>query len=68
MARTLTQIENFFYAEGRLPTIRELGPLLGLSSPSSIKQRLDSLVRAGYLSRSNGLIGLVHWRGSDERL
>lgn len=40
--------------EGYPPSVRELGKMLGLSSPDSARERLLALVDAGWIERGPG--------------
>ena len=48
---TLTVLSDHIAAHGYAPTVRELGQLLGLSSPDTVQKRLDVLERAGLIER-----------------
>ena len=48
---TLTVIQRYTEAEGRAPTISELGSRLSLKSLRSVTQRLESLERKGLITR-----------------
>jgi repressor LexA len=51
---TYHAIVGFIERESFPPTVRQLGKLLGLSSSSSVKERLDALVRAGMIETVPG--------------
>ena len=51
---TKAAIVEFKEREGLIPTIRELCVELGLSSSSSVKERLDALKRAGMIETVPG--------------
>ena len=44
-------IYNAIAENGFPPTVRELGEIVGLNSPSSVKYQLDSLEEAGFIAR-----------------
>ena len=48
---TLTVLSDHIDAHGYAPTVRELGKLLGLSSPDTVQKRLDVLEGAGLIER-----------------
>jgi repressor LexA len=47
LTETYEAIRDFIAENGWPPTRRQLGEILGLSSSSSVQERLDALVRAG---------------------
>lgn len=53
-AKVLKALEAFWQEHGYPPTIRELGRLVGISSPSAVLKHLRSLERKGYLEREAG--------------
>lgn len=50
----LDYIENFQHQNGFPPSYREMQRGLELSSPSLVQSRLNSLEKAGRISRRNG--------------
>ena len=48
---TLTVLSDHIADYGYAPTVRELGVLLGLSSPDTVQKRLDVLEKAGLIER-----------------
>ena len=48
---TLDNVRAFFEAHGRSPTIRELMAIEGVKSTAGIYERLQTLVRDGYLRK-----------------
>lgn len=54
LSETYKAIEGFIGLFGYPPTLRQLGNILGLSSSSSVKDRLDSLEKAGMVERVPG--------------
>lgn len=50
-ARVLQALEDFILDRGCAPTIRELGSVLGIVSPSAVLKHLRSLERKGYIER-----------------
>lgn len=59
--RVLKTIENFILEHGYSPTIRQLGKLLNIPSPSAVFKHILSLEKKGYLERVKGEVRL---RGS----
>ncbi len=59
--RVLKTIENFVLEHGYSPTIRHLGKLLNIPSPSAVFKHILSLEKKGYLERVKGEVRL---RGS----
>ena len=53
-ARILETLTDFWQEHGYPPTIRELGRLVGIASPSAVLKHLRSLERKGYLQREAG--------------
>jgi len=53
-ARILETLTDFWREHGYPPTIRELGRLVGIASPSAVLKHLRSLERKGYLQREAG--------------
>ena len=49
--RTLTVLRAYIEENGFAPSVRELGEILGLSSPSSVHTRLQRLVDEGKIVR-----------------
>ena len=47
----LSAIQDYVAKHGYPPSMRDLGPLVGLTSPSSVKYQLNSLESKGYLRR-----------------
>jgi repressor LexA len=56
--KALTAVESFILEHGYGPTVRELGRLLGIASPSAVFKHLTSLERKGYLRREEGELRL----------
>jgi len=52
--RVLKAIESFILEHGYSPTIRELGSILKIASPSAVFKHLLSLEKKGYLKRMKG--------------
>jgi len=59
--KVLKTIENFVLEHGYSPTIRQLGKLLNIPSPSAVFKHILSLEKKGYLERVKGEVRL---RGS----
>ena len=59
--KVLKTIENFIVEHGYSPTIRQLGKLLNIPSPSAVFKHILSLEKKGYLERMKGEVRL---RGS----
>lgn len=57
-AKVLKVLEEFWGEHGYPPTIRELGRLVGIASPSAVLKHLRSLERKGYLEREAGELQL----------
>ena len=55
----LKTIESFILEHGYSPTIRQLGALLGISSPSAVFKHILSLEKKGYLKRVKGEVRQV---------
>jgi repressor LexA len=51
---TYNALKGFMEAMGYPPTVRQLGALLGLSSPDSVRQRLVALEKEGRIERVPG--------------
>lgn len=51
--RVLMTLKEFISSNGYVPTIRELGAELGLSSPATVHYYLKQLELKGYLKRIN---------------
>jgi repressor LexA len=56
--RVLRVLEDFVLERGYAPTVRALGALLGIASPSAVFKHLTSLERKGYLKRDRGEVRL----------
>lgn len=54
-AQILDVVRESIEKTGYPPSVREIGQLVGLASPSTVKHHLDALERRGLLSRSPGL-------------
>ena len=54
----LDAIRHWTREHGYPPTIRELGPKIGIKSLRGVTTHLETLVRKGYLSRTRGARGL----------
>jgi repressor LexA len=52
--RILRAVEAFILERGYPPTVRRLGRLLGIASPSAVFKHLESLAKKGYLRRERG--------------
>jgi repressor LexA len=52
--QTYEALKAFIETEGYVPSIRELGAVLGLSSPDTVRERLLALERAGLIERVEG--------------
>lgn len=50
-SEVLQAIRERTSSQGYPPTVRELGSLLGLSSPSTVHSHLNALQRKGYITR-----------------
>ena len=48
---TLTEIRRTVAARGYPPSVREIGEVVGLTSPSSVNYQLKALERKGYIRR-----------------
>lgn len=48
-------IRSQIRAEGRAPTIRELGSKFGISSTNGVRDHINALIRKGYLQKDNML-------------
>ncbi|MFQ6071069.1 MAG: transcriptional repressor LexA [Candidatus Aminicenantales bacterium] len=55
----LRTIEDFILDHGYPPTIRKLGELVAISSPSAVFKHLLSLEKKGYLTRKRGVLKLT---------
>ncbi len=56
--KVLKTIENFVLEHGYSPTIRQLGKLLNIPSPSAVFKHILSLEKKGYLERMEGEVRL----------
>lgn len=56
--KVLKAVEDFILEHAYPPTVRELGELLGISSPSAVFKHLLSLEKKGYLKREEGKVSL----------
>lgn len=56
--RILRAIERFILEHGYAPTIRQIGALIHIASPSAVFKHLLSLERKGYLKRERGELRL----------
>ena len=61
--RVLEAIESFILEHGYSPTIRQLGKLVGIASPSAVFKHILSLERKGYLKRKRGEMRLSGFPG-----
>jgi repressor LexA len=62
--KVLKAVETFILEHGYPPTIRQLGKLLNIASPSAVFKHIRSLERKGYLERVEGEVSLkaaAHW-------
>jgi len=57
--KVLKAIESFILEHGYSPTIRQLGALLGIASPSAVFKHILSLEKKGYLKRVKGEVRLA---------
>jgi len=57
--KVLKAIESFILEHGYSPTIRQLGALLGIASPSAVFKHILSLEKKGYLKRVKGKVRLA---------
>lgn len=57
--KALRAVEGFVLEHGFAPTIRELGRLLEIASPSAVFKHLLSLEKKGYLRREGGELRLA---------
>lgn len=57
-AKVLKAIETFILEHGYSPTIRQLGKLLNIASPSAVFKHIRSLERKGYLEKVKGEVRL----------
>ena len=51
----LDVIKKYIADKGYPPTVREIGDILGLSSPATIQAHFDNLVKKGYIKKRNNL-------------
>jgi len=56
--KVLKAIKDFILEHGCSPTVRQLGNLLGIASPSAVFKHILSLERKGYLKKVGGRIQL----------
>jgi repressor LexA len=54
--KVLEAVKRFILEQGYSPTIRHLGNVLGISSPSAVFKHITSLEKKGYLRRQEGKI------------
>ena len=66
--KVLKAIESFILEYGYPPTIRQLGKLVGIISPSAVFKHILSLERKGYLKRVKGEVRLVSSALVDRRV
>ena len=64
--KVLEVIRNAVATRGYPPSLREIGELVGLTSPSSVAHQLSSLERKGYLRRDPNRPRAVDVRGADD--
>ena len=64
--KVLKTLENFILEDGYSPTIRQLGKLLNIASPSAVFKHILSLERKGYLKRVRGEIRLTDFSSRAE--
>ncbi len=57
--QVLETVEHFVLDNGYAPTVRQLGDILDISSPSAVFKHLVSLEKKGYLRREEGEIKLA---------
>jgi repressor LexA len=50
-AEVLNAVRDYQQEHGYAPTLREIGALSGLDSPSSVRYHLDQLQRMGWIRR-----------------
>jgi repressor LexA len=63
---TLTALRDYIEDFGYPPSMRELGKILGLSSPDSVLQRLKALEQAGQIERVPGRPRAIRLKGENE--
>jgi repressor LexA len=51
---TLKVINKFIKEHGYPPTVREIGSMLGVTSPATAKARIEGLVKAGKITYEPG--------------
>ncbi|MFQ6037176.1 MAG: transcriptional repressor LexA [Candidatus Aminicenantales bacterium] len=56
--KVLRALEAFILEHGYAPSIRQLGELVGIPSPSAVYKHILSLERKGYLKRTRGKLRL----------
>ncbi|MFQ5721501.1 MAG: transcriptional repressor LexA [Candidatus Aminicenantales bacterium] len=66
--KVLRTLESFILEHGYSPTIRQLGELLSIASPSAVFKHILSLEKKGYLKRVKGEVRLVGSTFSDRRV
>ena len=57
--RVLAAVRAYHARHGRMPTIREIGAMLGIRSPGTVGRYVDALVDKGHLSKRQPRV----WRG-----
>jgi repressor LexA len=57
-ARIYDAVEAYWYAQGRPPTIREIGAAVGGAAPSLVDYHVDALVLQGRLRKKPGVRGI----------
>ncbi|MBE0460312.1 MAG: repressor LexA [Candidatus Aminicenantes bacterium] len=65
--KVLKTIKDFILEHGHSPTVRQLGDLLGIASPSAVFKHILSLERKGYLKKVGGRIQLEAVHSAAER-
>jgi repressor LexA len=55
----LKAVEGFILERGYAPTVRQVGRLLSIASPSAVFKHLASLEKKGYLTRDDGELRLA---------
>lgn len=56
--KVLTAVEDFILEFGYSPTIRQLGKILNIASPSAVFKHIVSLEKKGYVSRKDGAVAV----------
>lgn len=64
--KVLEALGDFIFAHGYSPTIRKLGKILYIASPSAVYKHILSLEKKGYVTRKDGEVKLMGRPGSGE--